>query len=365
MPEHCLAAVSTAFRVTTVREFPIPEVTEDGGLLRIEAAGICGSDWNSYRYNVTPRIMGHENVGRVARIGRIAARKWRLKEGDRIALEEYLPCGECLLCRRGDFRLCEATEISRKTGETPLRYGSTSINVPPSLWGGYSQYMLLHPNSVIHRVDERTPARHLAMVIPISNGIQWTLHDGKLKPGQSVLIQGPGQQGLASVLAAKMAGAGMIIVSGLSRDANRLVIARKFGADHTVNIEAEDLREFVAKATGGAGVDLVIDVAGGPRTLIDSVDCLKKAGIIVFGAWPSKVTDFEPFKWIIKRATVKAARGHSYESVEAAIALVQAGSFGAELLSTHAFGLSEVDLGIRSIGGEGVDNAIHVSIVPE
>ena len=365
MDKTSLASVSSAFRMTCIQEFPIPEIPEDGGLLRIEAAGICGSDWNSFRFNTTPRIMGHENIGRVAKLGRIAARKWGIKEGDRIALEEYLPCGECLLCRRGDFRLCEATEISRKTGAVPLRYGSTGISVEPSLWGGYSQYMFLHPNSVIHRVDDRTPARHLAMSIPISNGIQWTLHDGQLRSGQTVLIQGPGQQGLACALAAKMGGASLVIVSGLSRDKRRLEIAREFGADHTIDVEVENLHETVSKLTGGSGVDLVLDVAGGPKTLLESIDCLKKAGIIVFGAWPTTVRDFEPLKWIIKRATVKAARGHSYDAVEAAISLIQSGSFNADLMATHSFGLTQVELGIRSIGGEGADGAIHVSIIPD
>ena len=111
MTEKTLAAVATDVMTTELREFDIPEIGADDGLLELEAAGICGSDWRNYQFNSTPRIMGHENVGRVAKIGAIAAKRWKLKEGDRISLEEYVPCGQCTLCRSGDFRLCQETEV--------------------------------------------------------------------------------------------------------------------------------------------------------------------------------------------------------------------------------------------------------------
>ena len=133
MAEKSLAAVTTDLLKTELREFPVPEIEPDAGLLEIEAAGICGSDWVSYQKNPTPRIMGHENVGRVVKLGRLAARNWKLKEGDRISLEEYLPCGQCALCRSGDFRLCKDTE-ARGAATTVLRYGSSPIAMPPALW---------------------------------------------------------------------------------------------------------------------------------------------------------------------------------------------------------------------------------------
>jgi D-arabinose 1-dehydrogenase-like Zn-dependent alcohol dehydrogenase len=93
--------------------------------------------------------MGHENVGRSYRIGPAASRRWGLREGDRVALEECWPCGHCSLCRSGEFRLCEETE-ERRPGA--LRCGITPVSQEPGLWGGYSQYQYLHPNSVFHRV---------------------------------------------------------------------------------------------------------------------------------------------------------------------------------------------------------------------
>ena len=92
----------------------------------------------------TAHILSHEIVGRIARLGSQAARKWPFKEGDRVALEEYMPCGACEVCRTEDYRFCLQTDPS--ASQQPLFYGTTPVDVPPSLWGGYSQYLYLHPN---------------------------------------------------------------------------------------------------------------------------------------------------------------------------------------------------------------------------
>jgi threonine dehydrogenase-like Zn-dependent dehydrogenase len=362
MTKKSLAAVSTDIMKTELREFPFPTIAPDAGLLEIEAAGICGSDWRSYRQSRTPRIMGHENIARVAQLGSIAMRNWKLKEGDRIALEEYLPCGQCGFCRSGDFRLCAQTE-ARGAAETVLRYGSSPIAMEPSLWGGYSEFMHMHPHSVIHRVKENVPANHLAMSIPMSNGVQWTLFEAGLRMGQSILIEGPGQQGIAAVMAARHLGANCIIVSGLARDAGRLDVARKFGAHFTINVEQEDLIQRVRDITGGDGVDAVIDVAGGPTTLADGLKCVRKSGTVVF-AYGGTIDKFPATEMNAKRVTLKAARGHSYQAVETAIELISSGSYPIELMATHQFALDEVDLAIRSIGGQGLPDAIHVSVIP-
>jgi threonine dehydrogenase-like Zn-dependent dehydrogenase len=99
-------------------------------------------------------------------------------------------------CRTGQFRLCDATD----PWMGGIRYGSTPVAVPPSLWGGYSQYQYLHPNSVLHRVPDHVPAVKAALALPI---VEWVCNEVGVAVGKTVVIQGPGEQGLGCVLAGK------------------------------------------------------------------------------------------------------------------------------------------------------------------
>ena len=354
MTDRILAATTTGRRHTELREYPFPEIPPDAGMLTIEAAGVCGSDWHAYNADGPVRIMGHENVGRIHTIGSIAVERWGLREGDRVALEEYLPCLHCSFCRSGEYRLCEQTE-SRRPGA--LRYGTTPISQAPGLWGGYSQYQYLHPNSVFHRVAEDVPAELAAMCLPIGNGIQWAYLDGGAGPGMTVLIQGPGQQGLACVVAAKLAGADRIIVTGLSRDQPRLDVAVALGADQVVLADRQSLPENVA--------DICIDTAGGPATLNEAIRAVKKNGKVLFAAAPKSMhPDFHVRDLLARRITLKPCRGHSYQSVEMALRLIASGRFPLHLMATHRFGLTDVDLALRSTGGEGAEGAVHVTVMP-
>jgi threonine dehydrogenase-like Zn-dependent dehydrogenase len=350
MPKEVLAATTIGPLKTEIRCYPFPEIPLDAGILQVEAAGVCGSDWLAYQSDRPARIMGHENVGRIYRIVPIAAERWGLKEGDRVAQEEYLPCGHCSLCRASEFRLCDQTE-ARRVGA--LRYGSTPVSEPPGLWGGYSQFQYLHPNSVFHRVPEDASAELVALCLPLGNDIQWTYLDGRAGPGKTVLIQGPGQQGLAWVIAAKAAGASCVIVSGLSRDAKRLEVAETLGAAHTVNVEQDDLEDRVRAVTNGQGADISIDTAGGAHTLVHAIRATRKNGRVLFTSAPAATpSDFQIGDLLARRLTLRPCRGHSYESVEFALQYIASNRFPLHLMATHRFGLAEVDLAVRSVGGQ-------------
>lgn len=357
MARSVVAAATVGVTRTELREFPFPEIGRDDAVLRIEAAGVCGSDWGSYQRELATRIMGHENVGLIEAIGDGAARRWGVAEGDRVLLEEYLPCGHCATCRSGEFRLCRQTQLDDPSA---IRYGSTSVDVAPALWGGYAQYQYLHPDTVLHHVPDAMPARIATMAIPISNGIQWMIIDGGVRYGDAVFVAGPGQQGLACAMAARLAGAAVVVVSGLRKDAHRLSVARELGATHTVVVEDEDLEETVLHATGGRGADVAVDAAGVGAGALAPV--LRPGG----SAFVAAVTSASIDSWslIRGRLSVRGLRGHSYAAVEQALALLADPPVPVDLLSTHEVPLTDVDLALRSVGGVGLPGAIHVSVVP-
>lgn len=363
----CRAAVAVAPGRTELRELPVPAVTDTTGLLEVAITGVCGSDWGYYQNlpaSRGPLVLGHETVGRVQALGATAASKWGVREGDLVALEEYVPCGHCEFCRSGEFRLCDATDW-RLGG---LRYGATALSVAPGLWGGYSEVQHLHLNTVFHRVPAGVSPRHAALALPLANGIEWTYLQGGAGPGQTVVIQGPGQQGLACVVAAREAGAEQVIVSGLGNatDRARMRLARELGAHHTIDIEAQDLLETVADLTGGRMADLVIDcAAGGTASVVSAIALARKRGrVILAGQKRKRVPEFDSDQIIARFLSVKGMRGHSYESVELALQLIAANRHGVHAMSTHVFGLADTDLALRSLVGEGVEGAIHMTIDP-
>jgi threonine dehydrogenase-like Zn-dependent dehydrogenase len=364
MSQTVLAAVAAEPRRTELRELPLPDIPADGGLLKVVATGVCGSDWPMYLSKRRgPLVLGHEMVGYVEKLGTLAQDRWGVREGDRVALEEYLPCGHCEYCRSGEFRSCMSTD-SRIDGA--IRYGSTPLSVAPSLWGGFSQYLYLHPRSVMHRVPAGVPDHIAAMAIPLGNGFQWAYLDGGAGPGKTVVIQGPGQTGLACVLAARVAGADTIVLSGLARDGHRLEIGRQLGATHVVAVDEQNLEEAVRGITGAGMADLVIEASSaGPEIISSSLPLVRKRGCLLLASRKGKpVEDFDLDRALGMQMTIKGVRGHSYRSVELALAMMASGRFQLELLSTHQVGLQDVDRALRTIGGEIESESIHITVEP-
>ena len=367
MTETVRAAVRTGPSTVEVREFPMPDVPEDGALLRMEVAGICGTDVKMYRApRVTePVIMGHENVGVIAKAGRRFTELKGFHEGDRVFVEHYVACFRCEWCHRGEYRHCWNTDW--RANPDALRYGYTSVERPPHLWGGFAEYLYLPWNAVIHRVPDAVTPELAGLATPLSNGIEWALYDCGVGYGSTVLVQGPGQQGLSQVVACRQAGASLVVVTGTSRDAARLEVARTLGADVVVDVDREDPLEAVMEATGGRGVDVVLDCTAGAGTtpVLLGIDALKRrGGVLLVQGEMAAFPDFPLAKLTEKAITIKSARGHSFRACELALEQLASRRFPLELLTTHTFGLDEVDLAIRSVGGEGAPDVIHVSLLP-
>ncbi|HZD71155.1 MAG TPA: alcohol dehydrogenase catalytic domain-containing protein [Actinomycetes bacterium] len=367
MGERVLAAVRTAPGRTELREFPMPRISDEAALLRVEVAGICGTDVKMYAApRVTePVIMGHENVGVIIAAGRTFAERKGVGQGDRVFVEHYVPCFRCAWCRQGEYRHCEATDW--RVNPRALRYGYTAAEIPPHLWGGFAQYMYLPWNAVVHKVPDGVSAELAGVATPLSNGIEWALFDCGVGFNRTVLIQGPGQQGLSQTVACHQAGASLIIVTGTTRDKARLEVAKALGAHHVIDVQQEDPLERVMDITGGKGVDVVLDCTAGAGTapVLLGVDALRRrAGTLLVQGELATFPDFPLGKLTEKAITVKSARGHSFRACELALEQLASGRYRLDLLTTHTFGLRDVDLAIRSVGGEGEEGVIHVSLLP-
>jgi threonine dehydrogenase-like Zn-dependent dehydrogenase len=367
MAEQVLAAVRTGPGTTEFREYPLPDVPADGALMKVEVAGICGTDVKMYAKPVVkaPVIMGHENVGVIVKAGRAFGERQGVVEGDRVFVEHYVPCRRCEWCHLGEYRHCEATDW--RTNPDARRYGYTSAENPYHLWGGFAGYMYLPWNAVLHKVPAAVSADLAGIVTPMSNGIEWALFDAGVGYDSTVLIQGPGQQGLAQTVACKQAGASLIIVTGTNRDAARLELATALGADHVIDVQNQDALERVMDITGGKGVDVVLDCTAGAGVapVLLGVDALKRrAGTLLIQGEMAAFPDFPVKKVTEKAITIKSARGHSYRACELALAQLASGRFPLDRLTTHTFGLRDVDRAIRAVGGEVEDGVIHVSLLP-
>lgn len=368
MVETVVAAVRTAPNTTELREFPAPRVGDDAALLKVEVAGICGTDVKMYKNPPFehPVIMGHENVGTIVEAGPNFTRLHGVGVGDRIFVEHYVGCYHCEWCRIGEFRHCEATDW--RTNADARRYGYTSLLNPGTLWGGFSEYMYLPWNAVVHKVPDGVTAELAGLVTPLSNGIEWALISAGVGYSDTVLIQGPGQQGLSQVVACKQAGASQIIVTGTTRDRARLDLCLELGADRTIDILQEDPLEAVMAATGNRGVDFVLDCTSraGTAPVLLGINALKRReGTLLIQGELAAFPDF-PIKLLTEKAiTIKSARGHSYRACELALDQLASGRFPLHKLSTHRFGLDEVDHAIRALAGETEeDDVIHISLMP-
>src|SRR3989442_8622839 len=170
--ETVRAVVLTKPKTLEAREFPRPAIGADDALLRIEACGICGSDYEQYEgaqpqhedYTPYPVIPGHEPLGVIEEVGRQAAARWGVSEGDRVAVRSGYGCGHCEACRRWEPRACP------RRGGT---YGYTDVGKAPHLWGGYAERMYLSPYSVMKKMDPRRPPGVAVMFNPLAAGLSW------------------------------------------------------------------------------------------------------------------------------------------------------------------------------------------------
>lgn len=357
------AAVLEAPETLVMREFPLPVIGPEEGLLRIEMAGVCGTDWKYFSgklANAIPLILGHEILGRVAEVGEAAAWKWGVKPGDRVLVEGSVPCWSCGRCRSGEYRFCE-----RKNG-----YGlNTSSTTPPHIWGAMSEYLYLAPGSILHKISPDVPAGTAIAAALLANGIEWLRDRGGVTLGDDVVIQGCGPQGLAATVIAREVGARRVIVTGLSRDAARLALARRLGASDTIEADREDVEARVAEITGGRLADVCLDVSGSAIATPVSIKLVRKLGTVVLAglsgkdAYASMPMDHIVWNEIrIQGVYVKGDAAYSK-----AITFIESGAGGLPVdeIVSHTYPLDRAEDAIRAAAGQNLpDGFVKAAIVP-
>ena len=307
-----------------IRDLPVPDPQPGGAVLRVEATGLCHSDIDHFHGHVHtswggafPSIPGHEIVGRIEKIDAATAAAWGVDEGDRVAVSELVITPDGYRIYGHDF----------------------SVDEGSGLYGGFAEHLELLPGSSVFRLREDRSAAELTAFEPLSYAITWV---EPIKQDDVVVIEGPGHMGMATIVAARAAGASTVIVTGVSRDKFRLDCALAVGADHVVDVEADDPLERVRELTDGRMADVVIDAAAGnPITVNLAMDLVRKGGHVVVAGMKDRPLEGFHSDWIpTRRITLHPGAGLD---TGGAAALINAGKVPTDALLGEVFPLERFE----------------------
>lgn len=353
------AAVLVAPEQIELRQLDVPRALPDGCcLVRVEGSGMCGTDVHQFRGRTGaggmappfPVVLGHEPVGHLELVSPVVQSVWGLNPGDRVAVEPTSSCGTCQACASGRRQHC------------PLRraYSLISTEEAPGLWGSHAEYLVVQPGTIIHRMPESVPIEDAVFFNPLAAAYSWLVEDAGARPGEDVLLIGPGQRGLASVIAARELGARRIIVAGRESNRAKFDLARQLGATHV--LEDIDVAEEVLAITGGEGVHRAIDFTPAADALLLAIAAARTGGSVLYVARHGDLT--LPADEILRKAlSLRTTTGCSTGSYARAIHTLSRGTYDLSAVHTHRFGLDDVAQAIRVLGGDVPgEDAIHITI---
>jgi threonine 3-dehydrogenase len=274
-----VAKVRCAFGIDVVDVEPA-RPGPDEILVRVEAAGICGSDVHIYEWTPGydflaghfPAVLGHEFAGVVEEVGSAAGSQFR--PGDRVTSETARVCGRCVFCRRGQAVLCARRKADGRIGLE--RRGAMTA-------------LVAVPVECLHAVPAGVSLDAAAVTEPAAVALG-AVRAGELEPGEPVVIFGPGPIGLLVLQLARASGAGPVVVVGHPADAARLATARRLGAAETLAGDPASIAERVMALTDGLGAPVVIDASGAPVAVTLGLRMVRRGGrLVLVGIYPDAV----------------------------------------------------------------------------
>jgi len=338
-----LVAVYHNNRDVRVEEVPKHKIGADEMLLKVMASGICGTDvveW--YRLPKAPRVLGHEATGIIDEAGEKVT---KYKVGDRVFVSHHVPCNNCRYCRKDAHTACETLHTT---------------NYYP---GGFSQYIRVPKINVetgVYKLPPNMSYEEGTFIEPLACAARGQrLAD--INRDDTVLIIGSGMSGILHIQLAKLKGAQQIFAADINPD--RLKLAEKFGANQTIDAK-DDLPQKLKELNDGRAADKVIVCTGATQAALTALDCVDRAGTILYFAVPDPttkipipITDF----WR-NETTIRTSYGAAPRDLEEALQILAKKQVNVEDMITHRLDIREIAEGFRLVAEAG--KSLKVIIEP-
>ncbi|MHB1711409.1 MAG: zinc-binding dehydrogenase [Acidimicrobiales bacterium] len=280
-----------------LRELPVPDIGEDDVLVAVGAVGVCGSDIHQYggshswavRY---PVVLGHEFAGTVVKVG---SRTCRF-EVDAVVTAETAAVVDQMspFVRTGRYNL--------DPGRLGFGYGVD---------GAMAGFVKV-PERLLHRVPDGLSMETAALAEPCAVAYNAVCESTRIRPGDTVVIIGPGPIGLCATLLARLSGANPLVVAGVARDGARLELAASLGATATFSSSPETLVREVTSLTDGYGADVVIDTAGVSATLELALSLVRPGGQVTKVGWGHDPCGFSLDPLVAKAVHLQGTFSHTW-----------------------------------------------------
>lgn len=244
----------------TIENLPDPSPAEGAVVLKVEATGVCRSDWHGWVGHDTdielPHIPGHELAGTIVAIGKGVS---RFKKDDRVTVPFVSGCGKCEQCASGNQQVCDQQ----------FQPGFTH-------WGSFAEYVSIHyaDTNLVHLPEEISFETAASLGCRFITSYRAVAHQGQLSGGQWIAVHGCGGIGLSAIMIAEAMGAQVIAID---LDDEKLSFAKEIGAHHTVNGSQQEVVEAVKTISSG-GAHVSVDALGSKITCFNSVANLRKRG---------------------------------------------------------------------------------------